>query len=620
MSMRYNIALAICLLVCQTAFAAPSKPFSTQKAKRKLDVYLQKRAPNLNVGIFIEDLKTRRILYSHRANKSFIPASSLKLFTTTAALLQLGPAFRYQTQILTDSQKIRAGTLNGNVYLKLSSDPSFSTQAIDKLLSALKNTDGINRINGHFYVILSELVEKPFGPGWMDDDTIYAYGAPVAPLMLNENAFDITVSPGANVTDPTIVTAPSDIKINNESVTQDEKSCRLRYEMSADNVLTIRGCKTRTARATFESIAIGAPWLYLKTVLAERLKANGISLQSSITIAPTHKRKLTTLARHQSDTLGALVHHCLKVSDNLYANAFLLKVGERYYGRHPVTWRQSVSAVMRILRTQLKLNMKHAEFVDGSGLSRFNLIEPTMLVKLLRVMTERFNIKYEFTDALPVSGQYGTLVRIRNPRYQGLIRAKSGSMTGVSSLAGYIQTGNHHLAAFAIMMNGFKGPLSTYRKIQTEILGHFFTKEQLSKAPSSADERHSLRLRAMNRIESQLRRALSEDHLLFKRTPQRLTIYLKQNAIFYKGGGMTGEGNRITRQIARYARTIPLTSMILTQTSTSGRSQQYLPTLQRKLMKAGLQKKRFLLVASKAKLPGDADVAVTIVTSTLASS
>src|SRR6185436_19859546 len=124
----------------------------------------------------------------------FIPASNMKLFSDAAALMVLGPDYRFKNKLSVGFAQIQQGTLKGNLYLHLSGDPSFSRQRLNMLINELKAWN-ITNIQGNFVIDSSHSGVDPYAPGWLKEDLAYSYGAPLAPIMIDANRMIITVNP-----------------------------------------------------------------------------------------------------------------------------------------------------------------------------------------------------------------------------------------------------------------------------------------------------------------------------------------------------------------------------------------------------------------------------------------
>ena len=181
------------------------------------------------------------------------------------------------------------------------------------------------------------------------------------------------------------------------------------------------------------------------------LKEQGIILDGPVILGESKPSML--LATHYSQPITQLLADTLKPSDNLYANSLFLHAARKING-NPVNWQQAEQIVKEFLQKQTSINMQSAILIDGAGLSRKDRLSAEQTVSLLRYLHERFPLTFEYIAALPIAGQDGTLRnRLKKPSQKGFIRAKTGTMSGVMSLSGYLYTANGHTLAFAIFIN-----------------------------------------------------------------------------------------------------------------------------------------------------------------------
>lgn len=442
--------------------------------------------PAINIGMDVFDLTTGVNLYHRNEKRLFIPASNMKLFSDAAALMVLGPDYRFQNTLSVGPSQIREGTLKGDLYLRLQGDPSFDHIRLAQMLDALK-TFHIHRIEGHVIIDSSLLHVNAHAPGWMAEDLSYGYGAPIAPLMMDANRVLVTVNPGALEKEPAVVELPEGadgIHVENLVKTQaNSRQCGVDLSMDEENHLTVRGCMGVGQWAVMQKVAIRNPLLYAEGLIKARLRAQNIVLEGSVRLGKTPKQAMV-IASDWSKPIAQLMADTMKPSDNLYADSLYLHAAAKLKGV-PVNWGEAQTLLKQFLTQQTHISLKHAVLTDGSGLSRYDLLSPKQTVKLLRFLHERFPLSYEYISALPVSGRDGTLQkRLKKPNQKDMVRAKTGTMRGVVSLSGYLYTANAHTLAFAIYINNLPGTkLSVsgkYRYLVDALTNYF-----LSQKPSN---------------------------------------------------------------------------------------------------------------------------------------
>jgi D-alanyl-D-alanine carboxypeptidase/D-alanyl-D-alanine-endopeptidase (penicillin-binding protein 4) len=160
----------------------------------------------------------------------------------------------------------------------------------------------------------------------------------------------------------------------------------------------------------------------------------------------------------------------MKWSNNHGMECLLKRVGA-VTTLSPGSWANGTLAVRNFLQTVVGLDVSAIAVEDGSGASRYSMVTPAQLTRLLGVLHDSFNIGPEFVAALPIGGVDGTLGhRMLAPSLHARVRAKTGSMTGVSNLAGFLETEDGERLAFAILMDAYPGSVEPLRRLQDDIL------------------------------------------------------------------------------------------------------------------------------------------------------
>ncbi|CDZ75820.1 D-alanyl-D-alanine carboxypeptidase DacB precursor [Legionella massiliensis] len=435
--------------------------------------------PTMNIGIEVVDLTTGATLYHRNQARTFIPASNMKLFSDAAALMVLGPDYRFKNQLSTNATQLQQGILKGSLYLHLTGDPSFNHDRLAALIAGLKSW-GIKHIQGNVYIDSSHAVANPYPPGWMVSDLVYSYGAPTAPLMIDTNRLTVTVNPAGKPDEPAVVEtddASSSIVLSNQVKTKATSAhCGVDFSMDKDNHLTVRGCVGVGQWAVMQKMAIRNPLAYAQGLIKRQLSDANIVFEGNVLLGKAPSGSLL-IASESSKPISQIMADTLKPSDNLYADSLFLHAAEKLNGA-PVNWDLAQVQVKKFLQQQTGINLSNAVLTDGSGLSRNNLLTPEQTVGLLRFLYDRFPLTYEYIAALPVSGRDGTLQkRFKKPNQQDMVRAKTGTMTGVVSLSGFLYTANDHTLAFAIFINNRKGtPVSVsghYRSLVDALCTYF---------------------------------------------------------------------------------------------------------------------------------------------------
>ncbi|HEX3615534.1 MAG TPA: D-alanyl-D-alanine carboxypeptidase/D-alanyl-D-alanine-endopeptidase [Solirubrobacteraceae bacterium] len=351
-----------------------------------------------NNSALVVDETTGRTLWDYNSTVGRLPASVEKLYTTTAALLELGPNATFQTQVLGDGTLTAAGTFIGTLYLRGGGDPSLGSSTFDRInyggsgstmgwLAAALKRDGVRRIEGAIIGDSSYLDSLRGGP-----DTHY------------QANIETEGSLSALVYDAGFTNLHED-------------------ELDAD------------------------PPLVATQAFASALQRAGVSVPSttSVTTGIT-PQSATLLTSERSPTLATLIRLTDSPSDNFFAETLLKDLGAQFGAGGSTV---SGAAVVRgVIGKDLGL---HPRLDDGSGLSRYDLTNARQIVLLLRELQDQ----RAFWNSLAIAGVRGTMVKeMRHTPGANNCRGKTGTLHDVANLVGYCRAANGDRIIFALMMNG----------------------------------------------------------------------------------------------------------------------------------------------------------------------
>jgi len=276
------------------------------------------------------------------------------------------------------------------------------------------------------------------------------------------------------VNKPAIITTnlPDDIvQIQSSINTGDVGHGRnFRVYSDEDNHYTISGQILQNPTKVSKFLSLRNPMPLVSRVVQDDLQSDNIKFTGKILQKTAPNSSNVLLATHQSKPLRSIVVTMLKHSDNLYADSLLKTLGWFANG-YQGTWQNGVRAMQKVLTKNAKINFKNSLMVDGAGLSRYNVISPLQVSQLLNYIYHDFAIRPELMSALPQAGFDGTLHR-RFRRFDDKddVRGKTGNMTGVSSLAGFVQSKHLGLISYVIMMNGVVGTNAPQHYLQDQIV------------------------------------------------------------------------------------------------------------------------------------------------------
>lgn len=460
----------------KTAHAVKPKPIVSMPIKGTVSLISEiNRAiasvdPNLNIGVAVKSMKQGDTLYLKNQHRSFVPASILKVLTAEAALLYLGPQYKFATRLHADNSAINSGVVNGNLYLVHSGDPTLTYNDLVDLMIALKSQQ-INQVIGNVYIDTTAYDQAVYGPGWIWNDTRYCYAAPISASIINHNCLSFQVAPSKMAGNrANIIPSPNYYYsgFRNDVVTKagKNKSCYIHLDANSDSTISLSGCVSKD-RAQGISTVIHGVVEYNKSLLRDLFKRYGIAITGVVTsgIVPANA---PVLAIHESRPLHEMVTDMLKKSDNIIAGSLFKKMGE-LYSKQPGTWQNGSLAVSQVLSRRAGVNTSQMNVLDGSGLSRYNQITPAQMLQVLDFAYHNYTTNYDFISALPVAGVDGTLKhRLSNIVWK--VRAKTGTMSGVNALAGYAITNDKETLAFVIIVNGHNGMGWRYKELEDRIV------------------------------------------------------------------------------------------------------------------------------------------------------
>jgi D-alanyl-D-alanine carboxypeptidase/D-alanyl-D-alanine-endopeptidase (penicillin-binding protein 4) len=457
-----------------SALAYSPSIYGKQNLTVKLHRIIEEAGGSADVGVQIKSMRSGDVLYSKNAYDLFVPASIMKILTAEAALLYLGPNYTFPTRLLTDATSINHGIIEGNVYLVHSGDPSLTYTDLTDLLVALKS-QAIQGIAGNIYIDTTAYDQANLGPGWISHDKQYCYAAPINASIINHNCLSFKIAPSkvgghkANViTDPHYYYSGIENSVmTNKSGRFRSRFCSVQLSTTANNGIAISGCIPKGHYVWGASTVIADIIGYNKSLLHWLFRRYGIRVGGDITVGSAPSG-LSVVAIHQSKPLSALVKEMLKKSDNIIAGSLFKKMGE-LYSKQPGSWQNGSVAVKGILAQKAEVDPYQITLLDGSGLSPDNRIKPVQMMQVLDFAFHHSPTNYQFISALPIAGIDGTLKhRLYNVARR--VRAKTGTISGVVSLAGYAINKNKEAIAFVIIVNGHHGNIWKYRKMEDEIV------------------------------------------------------------------------------------------------------------------------------------------------------
>jgi len=448
----------------QTIMKLSSSPYQGLKARFDA-LFPDTLFPPSNVGMKVVSLSTGETLYELNSDLIFNPASNQKLFTSAAALWELGEDFLFKTRISFDTLNV------DQIFVKGFGDPFLSTADIESIATVVSRS----LPGGKTWTIVGDVSyfdDLYLGSGWMWDDEPSCYNMFLTPLSVNGNCIDVHVRPGSLGGDSVEVSTEPRTRYvtieNNGRTVEDtvinalEVSRKWRERL---NAISVAGEMLKGDSLSSTELSVWQPEHYTLTLLAEKLQGQAATIGGiRLDTVPS----TATPILDYTHRLDSVVTYLNKESDNLSAENILKTLGAEKRSV-PGSAAKGISVLHEFLNGN-DIDTSRIVLVDGSGLSRYNLTSADVLIRLLLAMHKRPEHFDAFYTSLPIAGVDGTLSdRMKGSPAEGNLRAKTGTLNGVSSLSGYVHTADGEFLAFSVLMQKFPGSAQAYRQVQDRL-------------------------------------------------------------------------------------------------------------------------------------------------------
>ena len=515
---RTQAILPLILLLSSQLFAAPARKAAPKRnlSQQIKAILSQEPLARAYWGIQVVELETGRVVYSQNSDQLFLPASNVKLFTTAAALSLASPEYRFRTTVEAEG-KIDNGRLQGDLVIMGRGDPNISgrvlpyalkterappqTQVLEEMANQVA-ASGLKAVDGDLIGDDTFYSPERYGPGWAQDDVQWIDGAPVSALTFNDNVVFLNIQPGGHEGEKALVTVDQETgyyEIDNRVLTTVAGIPRrigIHREAGSKKVV-LWGSLPLDDKGMKEALAIDDPAQFTAELFRAMLERRGITIAGKTRVrhgeiaqffepspsqhaplsvppesasagrsgagccaqntppAPPAAPSTVVLAEHVSLPLIEDLRVTNKTSQNLHAELALRLVSK--LSGSGGSFEGGAAAVKQFL---LQAGLKEDEFVllDGSGLSRRDLVTPAAVVRLLAYAARQpWGIAYQGT--LPIAGVDGSLSeRFVNSPAAGFIQAKTGTLSHVNALSGYGQTPRGKRFVFSIFCNNHNQP------------------------------------------------------------------------------------------------------------------------------------------------------------------
>ena len=442
------------------------------------------------ISVHVVRVSDGRVLYAKNENELRVPASTIKLFTTAAALDELGPDYRFKTEIYGPAAS--AGIVPGDIHLKGYGDPWLVPERFWYFANRLKYA-GVTQIDGDIVVDESYFAGPALAAGQEQDSSSSAYMAPAGALSVGFNAILVHILPTTAGQPARIAIEPSSeyATIEGGITTSERTRTRVSVEVVEKNgqsVVEVEGYILQTDKPRGYWRRIHHPGLHSGAVFKAILKSIGIQVQGkgrlgTLPAQPAPKEDQASadevtpepMISRTSPRLADLMEKVNKYSNNFMAGQLARALGAETLGA-PGSWDKGEKAIQTFLKERVEISAPLPVIKNASGLHDVNRVTSKHVTELLCFMAREPKHEIEFLNSMAVAGGVGTLKsRMLEGSAHQILRAKTGTLSIASALSGYVTTQSGELLAFSMLVNHFQHGIQPIWKMQ-DALGETLSK------------------------------------------------------------------------------------------------------------------------------------------------
>ncbi len=470
-SLARTLTLSILSLTLSFAIAAQSLE---NRLRPLVNEGLSRRSRS---SVKIVELDSGRVVAAENPDTPVTPASNLKLLTTAAALDLLGEDFEFTTTFLIRGS-VSNGTLNGDLLVKGSGDPTIGGRFYDKasdtvfenLIVALRR-EGIQRITGDVVIEYGYFDDQWIHPSWPADQLVFWYEAPVSAPALQEGTVIVRVKPGSPGQKGVVELEPPNqfVTIENSSVTQRAGRGVYVGRKPGSNTIIVKGNVRPGDGPTEIPVTVMYPVHYFGNALHETLIKRGVELEGQPILTPKDPRDDWRVLDVVDTPLPVVVYVINKQSQNHYAEQVLKTLGaEKGKGG---SWDSGTDVVETWMTGTVGVRPGQVSMTDGSGMSRENKVSASAFIEVLQHMWDSDH-RMVFLSSMPYSGETFSRLRrrINQEPYKRNIYAKTGYISKVVGLTGYVKATSGKVYAFSLLYNDFPTWTGPMYQLQNTIL------------------------------------------------------------------------------------------------------------------------------------------------------
>ncbi len=447
----------------------------------ELGILTDKNSGNWSIEFF--DLDNDTTIFEYNKDRNLLPASNLKVITTAAALKILGTDYKFTTKFFYNGYiDSLTKTLYGDIIVEGSGDPTIgrdyytdTTMLKFKIITdSIKTKLSINKIAGEIKILNETNCEQWYGVGWDYDDLSKYYSPIISRVAFNENLIKIRVDKKGKLT-----TIPKyDFNFRLDTLKHLDRPIFKRV-LGTDSVIIKANFEKNKRLRGF--ITVQNPEQLFISQLKKSFNENGISFIKSDNDSLLLENKLNFISNLYSDSLKLIIEKCNNESNNFYTEQIFRKMAEKYKFNGNGITKDDIFTYKDLLKTNktiysslFSIEERNIEIADGSGLSRRNFVSSEMIVKALKTMFNEKELFSFYLSTLSTPGYKGSLQRkFTDELLIGKLFAKTGSMSGVNNLSGYLITNKGTRIAFSILNNYYNYYKGTMNRRIEEMLKFF---------------------------------------------------------------------------------------------------------------------------------------------------
>lgn len=465
-------SLILIVIVTSISFSQTS----LRQLNTKLDrLFKDKYFESTLAAVDVYNLTTKKILFQKNNRMLLHPASNMKILTSAAGLKYLGDEYEFKTELYYEGEIIDS-VLVGHLYIAGGCDPDFTTSDMEMLTTKVRDL-GIKKITGNIYGDVSMTDSLFWGSGWMWDDDPSTDEPYFTPLTINDNAITINCRYD-DTNDTLIISSIPETKyiqiIPNVEILEEPENSDLRIDrdwLNRTNKFFVEGRISKKTVLNEDSYSqrlnVFKPEFYFLTLFKESLERSEIIFSGDLKLKSLIDNAKSIFIFNRG--YDSVIVNLNKTSDNLSAEMTLRCLAEKYFGK-PANAINGIKMIDSLI-ILCGLNPRDYRLVDGSGVSHYNLVSVELLLSVLKYFfyyePKLFKILYE---SFPIAGVDGTLEnRMIGTSAVNNLYAKTGTLSGVSSLSGYVKNRKGNMIAFSILVQNYVGNSKTARDFIDEV-------------------------------------------------------------------------------------------------------------------------------------------------------